>query len=308
MSFVQQQYTGNNSPSSSNSIEAQQSPNSTANEVAGVNLRLMGHKNRNGIYYFDNPSHPKFYNTAQTLPQNVQQQFMEEYTPGAVLIPYSAQPELTKKLIKAEWPGIVAVEKDKYQNPAGLMMPIGVWQRMQGNGSSSSGNISSRSPEWFQSMATSLATPSSMATSPPQQRYRTGTVGHWAQQTTSLGERKKRYMQPEWEAAMARKKEQESLAARKAGAHARMKEYHALAARTSPLGFWHRWRAGHHGSKARLYDRRKQQLGAKAFKLQVQQERAAIRGNTKDFRDASLMSGATRGDGRLRSLFRTLRA
>jgi hypothetical protein len=306
MSSVVQQYTGNNSPSSSNSVVAQQSPNSSngGNGVPGVNLRLMGNKRNGGIYYFDDPQHPKFYNTARTLPSNYQQHFMDDYAQGGVLIPYDTHKTLAKQFITAKVPGIVEVEGDVHRNPAGLMVPMDTWQQYVQAGNGSVSGSGSRSPEWFRSLATSLAT------SPPQQsaRYRTGTVGHWAQQTTSLGERKKRYMQPEWEAAMARKKEQESLAARKAGAHARMKEYHALAARTSPLGFWHRWRAGHHGSKARLYDRRKQQLGAKAFKLQVQQERAAIRGNTKDFRDASLMSGATRGDGRLRSLFRTLRA
>ena len=301
-SVVQQQY---NSPSSSNSVVAQQSPNSSnngGNGVPGVNLRLMGRRTAEGIYYFDDPRHPKIYNTARTLPSNYQQQFMDVYARGAVLIPYGTHKNLTNQFIRVEMPGIVEVKPDDHRNPAGLMVPMDTWQEYLQAGSVSGG----RSPEWFQSLATSLAT-----SSPPQQsaaRYRTGTVGHWAQQTTSLGARKKEYMQPEWEAAMARKKEQESLAARKAGAHARMKEYHALAARTSPLGFWHRWRAGHHGSKARMYDRRKQQLGAKAFKLGVQQERAAIRGNTKDFRDASLMSGATRGDGRLRSLFRTLRA
>jgi hypothetical protein len=306
MSSVGRQNTGNYSSNSSNrnSIVAQ-SPNSNNGAlVPGVNLRLRGNKRNGGIYYFDDPQHPKLYNTARTLPSNLQQHFMDDYAQGGVLIPYDTHQALTKQFITAKIPGIVEVKEDVHRNPAGLMVPMEIWQDYSQAGSGSGSGSGSRSPEWFQSLATSLAT------SPPQQsaRYRTGTVGQWAQQTTSLGERKKRYMQPEWETAIARKKEQESLAARKAGAHARMKEYHALAARTSPLGFWHRWRAGHHGSKSKLYGRRTQQLGAKAFKLGVQQERAAIRGNTKDFRDASLMTGATKGDGRLRSLFRTLRA
>lgn len=293
-SSIVQQNLGN---SSSNSIVVQSPNGSTATNstpVAGTNARLMGNVRNNGIYYFNDPKHQVFTNIFSELPQDydTRQAFIQEYAGGAVLIPFATHRALAEEFAKL--PGSIQRGADRHRNPAGVMVPMEVWTRFTEAG---------RSPEWFQSATTELT-----SSSPRPARYSTGTAGHWAGYTTSLGARKKEYMQPEWEAAMKRKKEQESLAARKSGAHARMKEYHAIAARTSPFGFWHRWRAGHHSSKSRMYDRRKQQLGARALKLQIQQERAAIRGNAKDWRDASLMSGAGRGDGRLRSVFRTLRA
>ena len=299
MSSVGRQNTGNNPSSNSNSIVAQ-SPNSnnTTAIVPGVNARLTVGNVRDGIYYFNSGHHRKILNTAQTLLPNVQQSFLTDYAEGGVLIPRGTHKALAEQFMRLKGSGSHEVGEDEYRNPAGVMVPLDFWRRYMEAGSGSR----SRSPEWFQSMATQLAAP------PQPARYSTGAVGHWGGHTASLGERKKRYMQPEWEVAQARKKEQESLAARQSAVHAKMREYHALAARTSPLAFLHRMRAKHHGFKSRRLGHRSKQLAAAAFKLQIEQERALLRGDMKNWRDASLTSGAAgRGDGRLRSLFRTLR-
>lgn len=275
---------------------AVQSPESAGSTPAGHNMRLRGELH-DGIYYFPDSTHQKFVKLYNKVPNHQKGEFIEMFERGAVLIPYGTRKDIANMVLRDKTG--MHVPEDNIGHPAGVLVPMPTWEtylERMGGRSTSAG-------------ATSLMMSSSSSPSNGRSlRFSSGLMGRWAEGGTDLGMRKKNYYDPEWTAAMTRKQEQAALAARKAVIHAQRQQIHAKAARLSPFGFWHRWRAGHHSHKARLYDKRKQQLEIARERLGLDRDASVLRGDVKNWRDASRMTGASRGDSRVRSLLRTLRA
>ncbi len=302
---------GNNNSHLGMEIASQSGTNAN---VAGSNQRYTANfrKNVGGVYVYP-PGSGVIKELVGRQPFGEQRRYMEVFGAGAVLVPAGSQAsEIAYDMAQSGVPmeGVEAA----HGAPRGVLIPKIVWDDYMGGGGGSmyggGSPISSAgfSPAGFSPLSGSSGSSSSRAST----RFSTGQYGTWGQDAlatgTTLAGRKKHYFQTEWDLTMRRKKEQEDLMARKAQLHARKQQAHARMTGLGPFGFWHRWRAGHHVKKARLYNRRARQLQAAQERIAIDRNASVLRGDVKNWREASLTAGGGRGDSRLRGLLRTLRS
>lgn len=289
-----------NAGSTSNSLVVQTPGNGSSPTSGGINQRFRGKDARGGGLSFK-PDDQKIRNVYRAITnRNVQKLFQDSHGDGSVLIPFDDEHSDIIRQFQGAFPrGIVLGLEANNENPEGLLVPAYLWNAFIESGR----NISSLG---------SLGSPYSMMSpgggSSLRPRFSTGSYGHWVSQSGSLGARKKNFGDEEWKAAVARKREQSSLADRKAQVYAMKKQHDLRMAKLSPFGFLYRTKARVHGKLSKFFGHRSQQHDARREKLLIDREAAILRGNTKDWRDASLSAGASRGDSRIRGVLRTLRA